>query len=184
MSIHRRSPEASPDRRRESCKCFTCASPAAIPPLVLLPIGAPPRAVSNRRLWLTQSSSDDGTGAPAHKLGPKANQGAINAHLRALDRTGKPCRRWTKAPLQLKSFTGINWRLDNWHGLAKRAVEAEGPKSDTNSSSDMKQENNSSAVGSDNGNSGADSGSNAPAMPNGVATSPMPQTFQQAATPA
>ncbi|KAA8564968.1 hypothetical protein EYC84_010737 [Monilinia fructicola] len=27
-----------------------------------------------------------------HKLGPKANQGAINAGLRALDRSGKPCR--------------------------------------------------------------------------------------------
>src|SRR5579875_2574532 len=31
--------------------------------------------------------------AGAHKLGPKANQGAINEKLRALDRTNKPCRK-------------------------------------------------------------------------------------------
>ncbi|CRG91544.1 hypothetical protein PISL3812_08594 [Talaromyces islandicus] len=62
---------------------------------------------------------DDGTldpklGAAAHKLGPKANQGAINAGLRALDRTGAPCRKWERKPLQLKSFTGIVWDLPSW----------------------------------------------------------------------
>ena len=46
-------------------------------------------------------------GFTGHKLGPKANQGAINAGLRALDRSGKPCRKWNKKPFQLKSFTGI-----------------------------------------------------------------------------
>ncbi|PYI32814.1 DUF1711-domain-containing protein [Aspergillus indologenus CBS 114.80] len=62
---------------------------------------------------------DDGTVdhaklAANHKLGPKANLGAINAGLRALDRTGAPCRKWERKPLQLKSFTGIQWALPTW----------------------------------------------------------------------
>lgn len=52
-----------------------------------------------------------GTG---HRLGPKANTGAINAGLRALDRTGAPCRKWERKPLQLKSFTGVFWQLPSW----------------------------------------------------------------------
>lgn len=50
-----------------------------------------------------------------HKLGPKANQGAINAGLRALDRSGTPCRKWERKPFQLKSFTGVVWGLSSWH---------------------------------------------------------------------
>ncbi|QKX55024.1 uncharacterized protein TRUGW13939_02115 [Talaromyces rugulosus] len=63
---------------------------------------------------------DDGSldpsklGSAAHKLGPKANQGAINAGLRALDRTGAPCRKWERKALHLKSFTGILWDLPSW----------------------------------------------------------------------
>ncbi|KAK1255236.1 hypothetical protein MKX08_009231 [Trichoderma sp. CBMAI-0020] len=50
----------------------------------------------------------------AHKLGPKANQGAINAGLRALDRSGKPCRKWAKGGFRLKSFTGVTWEIPRW----------------------------------------------------------------------
>lgn len=53
-------------------------------------------------------------GAGSHKLGPKANQGAINAGLRALDRSGKPCRRWQKKTIRLKSFTGVCWEVPTW----------------------------------------------------------------------
>lgn len=56
-----------------------------------------------------------GIGA-GHKLGPKANQGAINAGLRALDRSGKPCRKWAKKTFSLKSFTGVVWDLPSWKG--------------------------------------------------------------------
>ena len=68
---------------------------------------------------LLTACRDDGTVDHAklvanHKLGPKANMGAINAGLRALDRTGAPCRRWERKPLQLKSFTGIQWILPSW----------------------------------------------------------------------
>ncbi|KAM5432913.1 hypothetical protein McanMca71_005550 [Microsporum canis] len=49
-----------------------------------------------------------------HRLGPKANQGAINACLRALDRTGKPCRKWERKSFQLKSFTGVLWQVPSW----------------------------------------------------------------------
>ncbi|EFY90046.1 DUF1711 domain protein [Metarhizium acridum CQMa 102] len=50
----------------------------------------------------------------AAKLGPKANQGAINAGLRALDRSGKPCRRWARGGFKLKSFTGVVWEIPRW----------------------------------------------------------------------
>ncbi|KAI5785958.1 INO80 complex subunit Ies4-domain-containing protein [Geopyxis carbonaria] len=48
------------------------------------------------------------------KLGPKGNTGAINEKLRALDRTGRPCKRWSKAGITLKSFTGVQWSLPTW----------------------------------------------------------------------
>ncbi|KAK8920929.1 hypothetical protein H634G_08726 [Metarhizium anisopliae BRIP 53293] len=50
----------------------------------------------------------------AAKLGPKANQGAINAGLRALDRSGKPCRKWARGGFKLKSFTGVVWEIPRW----------------------------------------------------------------------
>ena len=67
------------------------------------------------------SNRDDGTidpsgrnGGAYHKLGPKANQGAINAGLRALDRSGTPCRKWAKGGFRLKSFTGVMWEIPRW----------------------------------------------------------------------
>ncbi|KIL96424.1 hypothetical protein FAVG1_01168 [Fusarium avenaceum] len=62
--------------------------------------------------------------AAGHKLGPKANQGAINAGLRALDRSGKPCRRWAKGGFQLKSFTGVTWEIPRWVAPQKKALES------------------------------------------------------------
>lgn len=82
---------------------------------------------------LTHYFSDDGTlveggkangAGPAHKLGPKANQGAINAGLRALDRSGKPCRKWTKGGFTLKSFTGTVWGVPRWTAPPKPKPEA------------------------------------------------------------
>ncbi len=65
---------------------------------------------------------------PSHKLGPKANQGAINAGLRALDRSGAPCRRWERKPFQLKSFTGVVWGLSSWR--APKAAQTAGSSSE------------------------------------------------------
>ncbi|KAH7262043.1 INO80 complex, subunit Ies4 [Fusarium tricinctum] len=62
--------------------------------------------------------------AAGHKLGPKANQGAINAGLRALDRSGKPCRRWAKGGFQLKSFTGVTWEIPRWVAPQKKAPDS------------------------------------------------------------
>ncbi|EXJ70687.1 uncharacterized protein A1O5_05677 [Cladophialophora psammophila CBS 110553] len=81
--------------------------------------------------------------AAGHKLGPKANQGAINAGLRALDRSGKPCRKWSKKPFILKSFTGVVWELDSWRGTERPQVLNSEESSDTKeisqqSSSDIK----------------------------------------------
>ena len=57
------------------------------------------------------------------KLGPKANQGAINAGLRALDRSGKPCRKWARGGFKLKSFTGVAWEIGRWTAPPKKADE-------------------------------------------------------------
>ena len=71
-----------------------------------------------------RDSANKGTGvsAPTHKLGPKANQGAINAGLRALDRTGKPCRKWQKKEFRVKSFIGTTWELPSWKTTKKPHV--------------------------------------------------------------
>ncbi|CAK7273287.1 hypothetical protein SEPCBS119000_005576 [Sporothrix epigloea] len=61
----------------------------------------------------------------AHKLGPKASMGAINAGLRALDRSGKPCRKWIKGGFQLKSFTGVYWSIPRWRAPPKLAASTE-----------------------------------------------------------
>ncbi|KAK1984825.1 INO80 complex, subunit Ies4 [Colletotrichum cereale] len=63
-------------------------------------------------------------GPGGHKLGPKANQGAINAGLRALDRSGKPCRKWAKGGFTLKSFTGIVWEVPRWVAPPKTVPES------------------------------------------------------------
>ena len=101
-----------------------------------------------------------------HKLGPKANQGAINAGLRALDRTGKPCRRWEKTGFRLKSFTGRAWELPSWRAPTLRAF---GSESETLTSNSQSKENSSSNIGSD--KSPAILPSNVASSPaNGVAT--------------
>lgn len=79
------------------------------------------KAYTNNALLNSEEGGDLSKIAAAHRLGPKANTGAINAGLRALDRTGAPCRKWEKQPLRLRSFTGVLWQLPSWrtHALAK-----------------------------------------------------------------
>lgn len=60
-------------------------------------------------------------------LGPRLGLGAINAQLRALDRSGKPCRKWTKLPIHLKSFTGFKYTVPGWNG-GPREVKEDEPK--------------------------------------------------------
>lgn len=111
--------------------------------------------------------------APIQKLGPKANQGAINAGLRALDRTGKPCRKWEKKGFQLRSFTGVNWSLPTWRAPRRAAVFAEDVKSDSTGSSDTKVKDESSAISDKSGLPG-DSATPVPPTLNGIASSPAP----------
>ncbi|KAF9886411.1 hypothetical protein FE257_011443 [Aspergillus nanangensis] len=75
---------------------------------------------------LDDGSVDAAKLAAAHRLGPKANTGAINAGLRALDRTGTPCRKWQRKTLQLKSFTGTMWQLPSWRAPKPQQVEENG----------------------------------------------------------
>jgi len=82
-----------------------------------------------------------GTGTAAHKLGPKANQGAINAGLRALDRSGKPCRKWQKDSFKLKSFTGVVWEIPRWKAPPKITVEASSTGSASGDSSKENKDN-------------------------------------------
>jgi len=94
---------------------------------------------------------------PAHRLGPKANTGNINANLRALDRSGKPCRKWERKPLQIKSFTGASWGTGTWKGYARDSGFAGDVKSDSTGSSDLKP-GESSAVASERSHNGVDAG--------------------------
>lgn len=109
--------------------------------------------------------------APIQKLGPKANQGAINAGLRALDLTGKPCRKWEKRPLQLRSFTGVLWTIPTWRAPKRAAAFADDVKSDSAGSSDTKVKDESSAV-SEKSNAMGGSSTPVPAAANGPASSP------------
>lgn len=110
--------------------------------------------------------------APIQKLGPKANMGTINANLRALDRSGKPCRKWGKKTFQVRSFTGVVWNVPTWRAPPKSSVFAEDVKSDTTGSSDSKIKDESSAISDRSGLNG-DATPVPPAL-NGIASSPTP----------
>jgi hypothetical protein len=88
----------------------------------------------------------------APKLGPKANQGAINACLRALDRTGKPTRKWQRTGFKVKSFTGYAWNAGTYAAGKKPNEEFAGDvKSESSSSGDLKATQDSSVVASNSG---------------------------------
>ncbi|KAK8069574.1 hypothetical protein PG994_006190 [Apiospora phragmitis] len=95
-------------------------------------------------------------GGAYHKLGPKANQGAINAGLRALDRSGKPCRRWAKGGFRLKSFTGVLWEVPRWTAPPKSLPESVNPESTASGESSNKENKEGSQLKSEHSNSAAD----------------------------
>ncbi|KAK6340242.1 hypothetical protein TWF730_002007 [Orbilia blumenaviensis] len=74
---------------------------------------------------------DDGTSLPPSRLGPKSSGGAINAGLRALDRSGAPCKKWSRAPFTLKSFTGFKFTVGAY-GSAITPTVVEEPKDAVN----------------------------------------------------
>ncbi|KAI1322550.1 INO80 complex, subunit Ies4 [Xylariaceae sp. FL0255] len=122
---------------------------------------------------------DDGTLDPTkggnsyHKLGPKANQGAINAGLRALDRSGAPCRKWSKGGFKLKSFTGVNWEIPRWTAPPKPKPEAEGADSAASADSSNKENKEGSQMKSDNSTSNVE-GEQRSIPPSVHASSPAP----------
>jgi hypothetical protein len=141
-------PEESLDPRR---------SPDCMSFLPLFPISP----VADRRIDRTTDGAKKGSlngVAPiaSHKLGPKANTGAINAGLRALDRSGKPCRRWERKGIQLKSISGVAWTVGSWAApLKDRSCFGGDVKSESSSASDVKANNvEGSAILSDRSNSG------------------------------
>ncbi|KAI1176617.1 INO80 complex, subunit Ies4 [Nemania sp. FL0916] len=85
-----------------------------------------------------------------HKLGPKANQGAINAGLRALDRSGTPCRKWAKGGFRLKSFTGVVWEIPRWTAPPKPKPEASAEESTVSTDSSNKENKEGSQMKSEN----------------------------------
>lgn len=92
----------------------------------------------------------------AHKLGPKANTGAINAGLRALDRSGKPCRKWERKGFTLKSITGVTWSVGSWSAPLKENTFSGDVKSESSGSSETKANMESSAVPSERSHSAVD----------------------------
>lgn len=136
-------------------------------------------------------NSEDGTidhtsaakPAGAHKLGPKANQGAINAGLRALDRSGKPCRKWAKGGFRLKTFTGVCWEIPRWTAPPKKGPESgtedSAAPSAADSSSKENKENGQGDVSAVNSNNGADA--EMQSAPSIHASSPAPMAITPAA---
>ncbi|PQE25358.1 hypothetical protein CJF30_00000080 [Rutstroemia sp. NJR-2017a BBW] len=131
---------------------------------------------------------DDGTIDPAgstprtanlnggsHRLGPKANQGAINAGLRALDRSGKPCRKWEKRSFVIKTFTGQTIEIPRWKAPPKIVIN---PSTEGSTSGDSSKENKDlSQVQSEKSNSAPDAESATQLM-----SSPAPQAPTVAAS--
>lgn len=77
---------------------------------------------SNCMLTRHNSDGPNGSMIPVNgpKLNPKASAGIINANLRALDRSGAPCRKWKRAPFAIKTFTGAVWLSGStWEAPAK-----------------------------------------------------------------
>lgn len=120
-----------------------------------------------KKARLDDGAEANGRGAGGHKLGPKANQGAINAGLRALDRSGKPCRKWARGGFRLKSFTGVVWEVPRWTAPPKIVPEStpedsaaaasadSSNKEDKEENSQMKSDVNSPAPGNSIANSTA-----------------------------
>ncbi|MCJ1267334.1 hypothetical protein MMC22_007219 [Lobaria immixta] len=116
----------------------------------------------------TIKAASGAASVPTHKLGPKANQGAINAGLRALDRTGTPCRKWAKKGFCIKTFTGVTWQIQSWRAPKTKKFNSEGdagaPSLPT-SNSQSKENNSSSNVGSEKSRGGPNDSTNLPSSP-------------------
>lgn len=118
----------------------------------------------------TNGARASGSGTGSHKLGPKANQGAINAGLRALDRTGKPCRKWERKTFQLKSFTGATWQVPSWRAPPKlKLIDCDSKGTATPNGDNNKENNGSSAFPSEKSNG-------TPPFPGNTDRSPAPVT--------
>lgn len=134
-------------------------------------------------------NSEDGTidhtgaakAAGAHKLGPKANQGAINAGLRALDRSGKPCRKWDRGGFKLKSFTGVVWEVPRWTAPPKKGPESSTEDSAAPSAADSSSKEN-KETGAENSVSNSNNGGDVEmqSMPSVNASSPAPMAIAAA----
>lgn len=77
-------------------------------------------------------STEDKKSAPSPRLSPapveetvvaKINTGpkelstaglTLNTVVQALDKSGRPCRRWAKRPLEFKTFSGFKVGVDIW----------------------------------------------------------------------
>lgn len=149
------------------------------------------KSPTNLLKFVTDYISEDGTidhsAKPAnaagtgHKLGPKTNAGAINANLRALDRSGKPCRKWARKAFSVKSFTGVSWDLPSWKGGEKpialgRDDSSEAKEVSQLSSSENKPNNDSDVAMSNTGEALADT--------NGVSLPPASSPPTASAAPA
>jgi hypothetical protein len=109
-----------------------------------------------------------------HKLGPKANQGAINAGLRALDRSGAPCRKWARGGFKVKSFTGVTWEIPRWTAPHKPTPETSSQESPASADSSNKENKEGSQQKSETGNSNP-GGEQQQSMPASIhASSPAP----------
>ncbi|KAI9682941.1 MAG: hypothetical protein M1829_006377 [Trizodia sp. TS-e1964] len=114
-----------------------------------------------------------------HKLGPKANQGAINAGLRALDRSGTPCRKWTRGRKVITTFTGISWSVPSWGApkIQKVEIPATSPGPQIVVSTDSKENKGESSVVTEKSRNSEKSNSGGDAVTVEASSPPTPATI-------
>lgn len=109
------------------------------PPEALKSIKETPKKPRKRPVKRQATAETDEQPKPVVKAVPSAGA----AVSRALDRSGAPCRRWTKSPLQIRSFTGVSFEVTTWQGAGdpQSAAGDANTKSDaTPGSADIKKE--------------------------------------------
>ncbi|EPY54042.1 Ino80 complex subunit Ies4 [Schizosaccharomyces cryophilus OY26] len=89
------------------------------------------------------SHPSSGNVTPTHaasRSAPKTNANLINSGLRALDRSGKPCRKWEKKPISIRSVSTIVWKLPTWLGTPDANVSETSTSSPRSTTQDSHQE--------------------------------------------
>lgn len=71
----------------------------------------------------TLSNNTNAVSSATNSTSRGSSNVSTNAARNALDRTGKPVRKWTKSNIELKSFTGFKYEIVTWSGGPKEVTD-------------------------------------------------------------